>query len=235
MIRTAVDCILDIGAEIGEGAIWSHREQLLYWVDIPAGLLCRFDPESGENRVWEMGRPVGCFASRQSGDAVVALTDGFFAFDFETEELSPIVDTEADIVDNRFNDGSVDARGRLLARTMPLGGPDRDTGPKGTLYCLDAERAVKTVMNGFFVINDLAFSPDGMTAYVSDSASWIQTIWAFDYDLDDGAWNNRRVFFDCVGPPAVPTVAPSMPTGVTGWPGFPAGNCCVSRRREKST
>ncbi len=223
MTETAVDCVLDFGAEIGEGAIWSHREQVLYWVDISAGLLCRFNPGSGENRVWEMGRPVGCFALRQTGGVVVALTDGFFAFDLETEEFSPIADTEADIVDNRFNDGSVDARGRLLAGTMPLAGPDRKSGPKGTLYCLDAERAVKTVMNGFYVINGLAFSPDGKTAYVSDSAAWIQTIWAFDYDLDDGAWTNRRVFFDCAGVPgrpdggAVDADGCYWMAGVSGW------------------
>jgi L-arabinonolactonase len=223
MTKLAVDCVLDFGAEVGEGAIWSDSEQLLYWVDIPAGLLCCFNPLSGENRVWEMGRPIGCLALRQSGGVVVALTDGFFTFDIDTDELSLIADTEAEISTNRFNDGSVDARGRFLAGTMPLVGPNRDIGPQGSLYCLDNDHSVRTIMNGFNVINGLAFSPDGKTAYVSDSAKWVQTIWAYDYDLDDGAWSNKRVFFDCATVPgrpdggAVDADGCYWMAGVSGW------------------
>jgi len=170
-----------------------------------------------------MGRPIGCFALRKSGGAVVALTDGFFSFDFKTGELSLIADTESEIAANRFNDGSVDGRGRFYAGTMPIAGPDQKDGPKGSLYCLDTDRSVKTVMDGFHVINGLAFSPDGKTAYVSDSAAWVQTIWAYDYDLDDGAWTNRRVFFDCAGVPGRPdggTVDADgcyWMAGVSGW------------------
>jgi L-arabinonolactonase len=223
MNKVTVNCVLDIGAQIGEGAIWSDRHQRLFWVDIPAGLLCSFDPSSSINKVWQMKRPIGCFALTPSGGAVVALTDGFFDFDFETEELSLIADTEADIVANRFNDGSVDARGRFNAGTMPIDGPDQAKGPLGTLYCLDTDRSVRTVMDGFYTVNGQAFSPDGKTAYVSDSAPWVQTIWAFDYDLDDGAWTNKRVFFDCAGVPgrpdggAVDADGCYWMAGVSGW------------------
>jgi len=108
MITVDVDCVLDFAAKTGEGAIWSSPEQVLYWVDIPAGLFCRFDPATGENKVWDMQCPIGCFALKKSGGAVVALTGGFYDFDFDTEKLSLIADTEADIPTNRFNDGTVE-------------------------------------------------------------------------------------------------------------------------------
>ncbi|NQW00278.1 MAG: SMP-30/gluconolactonase/LRE family protein [Rhodospirillales bacterium] len=223
MITADVACVLDFSAKTGEGAIWSVAEQALYWVDIPAGLFCRFDPSTGENKVWDMGCPIGCFALKRSGGAIVALTGGFFDFDFEKQALSLIVDTEADVPSNRFNDGTVDLRGRLLAGTMPISGPDPDGLPRGTLYCLDKERAVTTINDGYFVINGLAFSPDGRTAYVSDSAAWVQTIWAYDYDLDDGAWTNKRTFFDCSAVPgrpdggAIDADGCYWMAGVSGW------------------
>lgn len=223
MQNPVVDCVLDFGAQVGEGAIWSIAEQVLYWVDIPAGLLCRFDPSSRKNKVWDMKRPMGCFALKETGGAVVALTDGFFDFEFDTEKLSLIVGTEADIPENRFNDGTVDLRGRLLAGTMRIDGPDQNAAPGGTLYCLDTDRTVRTVMDGFQVVNGLTFSPDGQTAYVSDSAPWIRTIWAYDYDLDDGVWSNKRVFFDTNQVPGRPDGAAMdadgcyWMAGVSGW------------------
>lgn len=223
MIKTDVECVLDFAAYTGEGAIWSTADQCLYWVDIPAGLFCRFDPATGANKVWDMKCPIGCFALKKSGGAIVALTGGFFDFDFETEELTLIADTEADVPGNRFNDGSVDLRGRLLAGTMPISGPDQDGGPQGTLYRLDADHTVKAIGDGYFVINGLAFSPDGKTAYVSDSAPWVRTIWAYDYDLDDGVWSNKRTFFDTRSVPgrpdggAVDADGCYWMAGVSGW------------------
>ena len=63
--RPTVECVLDCQAKLGEGAIWSTAEQVLYWVSIPDGRLCRFDPASGTNQEWRMGRPIGCFALKR--------------------------------------------------------------------------------------------------------------------------------------------------------------------------
>ena len=98
--------------------------------------------------------------------------------------------------ENRFNDGTVDARGRFYAGTMSLNPTKKTEKPKGTLYCLHPSGDVNKVLGGFYTINGLAFSPDYKTAYVSDSAPWIRTIWSYDYDLEDGVWSNKKVFFD---------------------------------------
>mgnify|MGYP003299993970 CR=1 FL=1 len=55
---------------------------------------------------------------------------------------------------------------------------------------------INKILVGFYTINGLAFSPDYKTDYVSDSAPWIRTIWSYDYDLEDGVWSNKKVFFD---------------------------------------
>lgn len=196
MNAITVDCVLDARAGIGEGAIWSVEDQALWWVDIPAGLLCRFDPARAENRTWDVGQPLGCFAFRQAGGFVLALRDGFARFDPETGRLDPLGDPEADKPDNRFNDGTVDYQGRFYAGTMPIAGADFAAGPQGALYRLDPDGSIRTVTGGLYVTNGLALSPDGRTIYLADTIPQVRTIWAYDYDPDDAVWSNRRVFFD---------------------------------------
>ncbi|WP_226781579.1 SMP-30/gluconolactonase/LRE family protein [Oceaniglobus trochenteri] len=195
MAAPVVDCVVDVGATLGEGAIWSVAEQALWWVDIAGKRLHRHDPARGENASWDMGMPAGCLALRANGRVVVALTEGFHEFDPATGHLQFLSGPRPAERGHRFNDGSVDHRGRFLAGTMPLTGPTPEDS-SGTLYSFDGTAPARRVMDGFHTINGLAFSPDGRTAYVSDSFPDVRLIWAHDYDPDDGAWSNRRLFFD---------------------------------------
>src|SRR5438270_6555311 len=62
-----LQCVLDIRASLGEGPVWSTREQVLYWVDINAPSLNRFDPATGRNVAYPMPASIGCLALRQRG------------------------------------------------------------------------------------------------------------------------------------------------------------------------
>ena len=101
-----------------------------------------------------------------------------------------------------------------MHRDFPANPDDR----LGTLY-----EGTRTLLDGFGIINGLAFSPDSKTAYVSDSIASRQTIWAYDYDLTDGAWTNQRLFFDCnavAGRPdggAMDSEGCYWMAGVAGW------------------
>src|SRR5690606_15271977 len=96
--------------------------------------------------------------------------------------------------DMRFNDGRCDRQGRFWAGTMDqdmtrrhaVGRVDRDT---------NGELAAPLSMP-FIVPNGMAFSPDGRTMYVSDSHPDRQTVWAFDYDIENGQPHRCRVFID---------------------------------------
>jgi L-arabinonolactonase len=188
-----ITCALDAAAETGEGAVWDVQDQALWWVDIPRGQLFRFDPATGENRCFEMGEPIGCFALRRQGGLVVALRSGLHLFDPVTGERSCIATPEADRPGNRFNDGVTDSAGRFWAGTMKMSGPPERTG---AFYRLDADGSCRRWLDGIFTTNGLAFSPDGRTMYLSDSNPEVRTIWACDYDLEAGEPANRRVFFD---------------------------------------
>jgi sugar lactone lactonase YvrE len=188
-----ITCVVDSKSRTGEGAVWDVAEQALYWVDIPQGHLYRFDPVTGENRAFEIGEPIGCFALRERGGAVLATKTGFWLYDFATGRKTAIADPEADKPANRFNDGATDSRGRFWAGTMKEGQPP---GRAGAFYRLDPDLKVSKWWDQIWTTNGLTFSPDGRTMYSADTNIDVQTIWSCDYDPDSGTPGERRVFFD---------------------------------------
>ena len=184
---TQVTCVLDAQAELGECPVWSVQEQVLYWVDILAPALHRFDPANGETRTWTMPTRIGSYGLRAMGGAVVALTDGFHLFDFETGHLTFVAGPEP-TPGTRFNDGKVSPDGRFWAGTMD---EESLTRPIATLYRLDHDGSMHAMVNRLIVSNGLAWTADGGTMYHSDSKA--QVVWAYDYDPEKGAISNRRV------------------------------------------
>ena len=129
------DLVLDARADLGEGPLWDARSGELMWVDIPAGLVHRFDPESGTDRAFNVNQPVSAIVTRAAGGHVLALRDGFALWDGETTTLvAPIEPQRREI---RMNDGAVDSRGRFWAGTMHI---DYRLG-EGALYRLDESGA----------------------------------------------------------------------------------------------
>jgi L-arabinonolactonase len=188
-----IDCVLEPCSIVGEGPFWDVGQRCLWWVDIPAGKVHRFDPALGENRSRDFGEVAGCLAATADGKLVVAGRNGIFRFDFETGEKTLIVDPEPDLPKNRFNDGATDCKGRFWAGTMREGG---GPVPEGTIYRLDPDGTCTAFFSEIFTPNGLAFSADGKRMYFSDSNPAVRTIWVCDYDSETGTPSNRRVFFD---------------------------------------
>lgn len=92
--------------------------------------------------------------------------------------------------DIRLNDGRVDARGRLWIGTMD----NQLYRPNGALYRVDADGRTTRMFGDVIVTNGIAFSPDNRTLYFTDTRRY--RTWQFDFDLDDGAISNRRLFAD---------------------------------------
>src|SRR6185503_21319844 len=101
---TSVDLVLNAQAELGEGPLWDAARQRLVFLDIMRGHVHLFDPESGHDRVVEVGQPVGCIVPAERGDYIVAARDGFFRLDPETGRTTPVAAVEEDDPGNRMND-----------------------------------------------------------------------------------------------------------------------------------
>ena len=175
--------------QIGESPVWSNAENALYWVDVEGKLIQRWQASDQSIRRWKMDEPVGSIGLRKIGGLVAASRTGFFFLDVATGMISSISDPESDLPDNRFNDGKVDRRGRFWAGTRNF----RDHGKAtGALYRLDPDLSVHRMEEGLLCPNGMAWSPDDRLMYLCDT--WARRIFVYDFDADDGALRNRRLF-----------------------------------------
>jgi sugar lactone lactonase YvrE len=188
MTSDAFTCVLDIGASLGECPLWSIDEQALYWVDINAPALNRFDPATGRNVAMPMPEAIGSYAFREGGGFVVALRSGIWLCDATGRLDRRVVEAPYDTRQYRFNDGRCDPAGRFVVGTMN----EMQDGPTAALYRVDRDFSLAELFSGMSTSNGLAWSPDGRTMFHSDTPS--RTVHAFDYDARTGTPSNGRVF-----------------------------------------
>ena len=184
----ALRCALDVRASLGECPVWSTAEQALYWADINAPSLNRFDPATGGNRVMPMPSSIGSFALRKQGGFIVALRDGLWLARPDGTLEQRVVEAPYDPAHHRFNDGRCDPQGRFFAGTMN----ERRDAPSAALYRIDTDFAITEIFANLTISNGLAWSPDGRTMYHADTPAL--TINAFDFDAASGMPSKRRVF-----------------------------------------
>lgn len=187
---TEAVCVFKERADLAEGPVWDPVDQVLYWIDCFKPTINRFDPATATNRAWTLPAAIGSLALREQGGAVMSLRSGFHFFDFDTGETTFIAAPEAHLPDNRFNDGKADRKGRFWAGTLRAKIPETD--PVGSLYRLDADLQWSKQAGDIICSNGLGWSPDNKTMYFTDSRRYL--IYAYDFDLESGAVENRRVF-----------------------------------------
>ena len=145
-----------------------------------------------------VGSVVAVVRPRASGGFVYAVERGFALDDgvgTPVRTLPEVWTTDA----VRMNEGGCDPDGRFYCGSMAYA----LTPGAASLYRLDPDGRVTTVLGGLTVSNGLEWSPDGRLAYYVDSATG--RIDAMDYDSDRGL-TDRRPFV---------TVEAGSPDGLT--------------------
>jgi sugar lactone lactonase YvrE len=186
-------CVLDVKASLGECPVWSVKEQVLYWVDINAPSLNRFDPATGRNSAMPMPESIGCFALRRSGGFAIALRDGVWLADADGTLRQKVADAPYDPDHHRFNDGRCDAAGRFFVGSMN----ERRDANSATLIRIGPDHVATEVLRDIMISNGLAWSPDGRTMYHADTPAHV--IRAYDYDAVTGMPSRSRVFAQWTG------------------------------------
>lgn len=184
----APECIWDAHAALGEGPLWSVREQALYWVDILNHRLHRYSIWQGQ-RTWQFDQEISSVCERADKEGLaVTLRHAFALFNPTTEELTPLAEVEAHIPGNRFNDGKCDRHGRYWAGTMDFDGKYST----GSLYRLSSDLRHARMDSGYVVTNGPAWSADDRIMYHNDSVNG--RVYAFDFDSESGEVSNKRLF-----------------------------------------
>ena len=184
-MTTEPELIADYRCKTGEGPLWHPDERRLYWVDIPAGRMFRYDPATGGHEQCYEGEVVGGFTVQADGALLLFGARGAVTI-WREGRLETVVDEILDERDSRFNDVIADPEGRVFCGTMAT------MDHAGRLYRLDPDGTITPVLDGVRISNGLGFSPDRTQLYYTDSPTL--TISVFDYDRRSGTIANRRDF-----------------------------------------
>ena len=176
----------DTRATLGEGPVWDAARGVLWWVDIPAGLVHRFDPRTGADRAMPVGSAVGAVALRRDGTLLAALADGLAALDPDGGRPEMLLPLESAAGRLRCNDGKCDPVGRFWVGRMAM---DAASGA-GALLRVDPDLAVTTRLAGLTIPNGLGWSPDGGRMYFVDS-TWPE-VREHPYDIATGTMGEGR-------------------------------------------
>jgi D-xylono/L-arabinono-1,4-lactonase len=189
------ELIADYACATGEGPIWHEAEKRLYWCDIPAGRMFRYDPATGDHEQFYDGPVVGGFTIQADGSLLLFGERGriWIWRDGETEDVIPEIPDE---VNTRFNDVIADPEGRVFCGTMPT-----DDRP-GHLYRLDRNGDLTVVIDGVGVSNGLGFTPDLSEMYHTDSTK--REINRYRYDRATGEISDKKLFLKTPDDEGVP-------------------------------
>lgn len=186
---TSVELVADAHAIVGEGPVWDPTAGLLVWVDIEGKRIHEFDPETGVDREIEVPQYPGAVVRRASGGYMAAVTNGFASVD-QDGRFELVVPVEADVSENRMNDGKCDPQGRFWAGTTRM----LHDAPIGVLFRLDADLSVHPLVDELWVSNGLDWTSDNRHMYFIDSFGGSVDV--FDYEASTGAIANRRPLID---------------------------------------
>jgi len=178
---------------LGEGPLWDPVAAALYWVDSFAPRLYRNDFSSGETQSWRLpGKTVGSIAVRAQGGLILAMDQGFYAFDPASGQTELIAQPLAGRNDLRLNDGKVDPFGGFVAGAMNI---DYMQHEDCAMYRLSPELEVSEILYGFDCFNGPCFSADGEYLYVTGREEGV--IEVFDYGSAQQPRNGRVLIDHC--------------------------------------
>ncbi len=179
------ELICDYQCDTGEGPLWHPGEQRLYWVDIPAGRIFRYDPATGEHEQIYQGDVIGGFTIQEDGSLLLFGEKGAVRH-WRDGRVTAVIEEIPGEEAGRFNDVIADPAGRVFCGTMPAG--ER----AARLYRLGTDGSLTTVLDGIGLSNGMGFSPDRTMFYFTDSNNRV--IYRFNYDRESGELSNQQVF-----------------------------------------
>lgn len=179
--------------QLSEGPLWNSESNFLFWTDITAGKIHRFDASTEQHKVIYQGEPVGGFTFQENGELLL-----FRVNDIALLKPDGRISKVRDFSDkgmNRFNDVIADPRGRVFAGTT---GPNPDAG----LYRMDLNGEITKLFSGTACSNGMGFSPDQKKFYWTNTTT--RQIFEFEYEAGSGEISGRRVFYDATSDEGVP-------------------------------
>ena len=186
---------VDSRCDHGEGVLWCERRQALFWVDISAKQIWRYDPASAQRRQWTVPDRPGCLGLLDDGRLLVALAKSIGVVDPDAPagplSVQPLVTLETDNPHTRSNDGRADRHGNFVFGTMD---ENEHKAARGAFYQFSLRHGLRRLsgLGGVSIPNSICFSHDGRTLYYCDSVQ--PRILCCDYDPERAETGQSRLF-----------------------------------------
>ncbi|UWQ18786.1 SMP-30/gluconolactonase/LRE family protein [Jannaschia sp. M317] len=175
---------------LGEGPLWHPERQQLFWFDIMNNkMLSRVGDEALS---WDWDEPVTAAGWVDRDSLLVASATGFWTFDIESGARERIATLEDDNPGTRSNDGRADPLGGFWIGTMGY----KAEPAAGAIYRY-FRGEIRKLYQDVSIPNAICFSPDGLWAYFTDTATGV--IWK--QHIDRAGWPSGKpeVFVDYSG------------------------------------
>ena len=128
---------LSVSNSLGEGVIWDHRLQLIYWTDIDNSLLYSANL-AGKINTYPCPEKLCSFGLCLNPEWLIcAFASGFAFFNPTNQQLHWLAKCPVSLPNLRMNDGRVDRQGRFWAGSMVE--PPVESHLAGALYRLDLD------------------------------------------------------------------------------------------------
>ncbi len=171
---------------LGEGSIWDHKREILYWIDIESKQLFEYDPFNDTNTAWELPGKIGTVVPETKNTVIAALNDGIYRKYFSPDSLEFIAKPTSLKEEERFNDGKCDPQGRLWVGAMRIQGRTGDSH----LYKYESGAGFSEMIDGVAISNGIVWSLDGKTMYYIDTPTG--RIMQYDFDPTSGEISNGK-------------------------------------------
>lgn len=213
-----VECLWEVGAQLGEGPLWVAEQERLYFVDLKGRTLHSCDARGGQRRSWAMPDLICWLIARRDGDGFMAgLRTGIARLWLEPAlRIEYIAHPFAEDSGIRMNDAKADAAGRIWAGSMHN---TRLELPVGQLFRLDPDLSLHAMAADYQICNGPAFSLDGVTMYHTDSMKGRTYAYAVTADGSLGEARVWRQFAAAEGSPDGMTVDSEGCVWIAQWGG----------------
>src|SRR5581483_3503554 len=187
-----IEVVYHAHAIIGESPTWSAAESAIYWIDIKAPALHRYDTRSGACRSWPVSSDLGAFALLDGDSALVALRYGVHRLDLATGTLNLLAPPPFNPELFRFNEGLCDPTGRFWIGVMfdPTAGSPPPQ--RASLHSFTLSEGLRPEGDEAELHNGMAWSADFRRFFLAHSNAG--TIYAFDFDPELGSLGSKTLF-----------------------------------------
>ena len=191
-----VHVVVDHRFELGENPIWDDRRGVLFWTDIDAGELWRYDPKSDQAERIYRGPKVGGFTLQDNGSLLLFRVDDLAIFDPDSLVIPSVVAEFDDPLAERFNDVIGLPDGSAYAGTIAA-----EPG-SGGLYHVGLDGAVECLFRGTDVSNGMAVLDAGHGMLWTDSTAGL--IVRFTRDPETNRLSDRTTLYHATPNEGVP-------------------------------